>query len=94
MKHGRWQPYHPDGRSKGALPQFIRQFICAQGGSCKREEVLTAINSHPILSKRLEQYRGGMCRALYNMKVGGFVQLHGDRVIATPKTRPKRGPLP
>lgn len=68
------------------LFQFVREYLCRKGGSANRSELLEAMLEQPRIRGRLEGSQG-FDRVLANMRYSGWVELNGDAVNATPKTR-------
>lgn len=82
----KWRPRPPGPQSAGTVFQFVREYLCRHGGSPSRTALLKAIQAEPRLGSRLEQSRG-FERVLANMRYSGWVELSGETVTATAKTR-------
>lgn len=82
----KWRPRPPGSQSAGTLFQFIRDYLCRHDGVISRAELLEAMQAEPRVGSRLEQSQG-FARVLANMRYSGWVELSGDKVTATAKTR-------
>ena len=81
----RWRPRPPGSQSAGTLFQFVREFLCRNGGGASRAELLNALRNDPRMKRRLEQSQG-FTALLGNMRVSGWIELGGEMIKATPKT--------
>ena len=69
-------------RSRGSLYEFVRATLAEHGGSCTKQELLSAMKTDPDMAQRLERSQG-LARLLQNMKHSGFIVLDGDMVRRT-----------
>lgn len=90
-KAGRVGP--PTRRVPGTLYDFVRQYLLQHGGSCTRDELLTAIKASPALCQRLDSGRG-YTALLSNMYHSGDVLLEGATVQASARALRRMGTKP
>jgi hypothetical protein len=81
----RWQPRPPDGRSVGTASQFVREFLCQNGGSCTVEDLHRAMSNEEKFAEKLLD-KGFFGRLLLNLKYGGHIEIDRPLIIATAKT--------
>ena len=81
----RWRPHPPDYRSHGTVSQFIRETICARGGSCTRVELESAIAEDGRWADRLGQ-KAFLSRILWTLRNYRDIRTESDLLIATAKT--------
>lgn len=70
---------------RGTLYDFVRRFLAQHGGSCRRDDLLSAIQASPHLCQRLEAGQG-YGALLRNMYYSGDILLDGDTVHASART--------
>lgn len=75
--------------SRGSLYEFVRHSLAERGGSCTRQELLSAIKANPVAAERLERSQG-FARLLHNMKHSGFVELEEELVRRTTRKLGRR----
>lgn len=81
----RWRLRPPDYRSQGTISQFIREAICARGGSCTLAELERAIVQDGRWADRLGRKRF-LSNILWTLRDYGDIRTDADLVIATAKT--------
>lgn len=88
-----WRLRAPPKTIPGPLYGMVRQYLCDNGGSCLRSELLDAIRADPTGAERLERGQG-LSRLLNNMKHSGDVFLDGERVVASARAYRRLGMTP
>lgn len=78
----KWRVGAPTVGVSGSLYDFVRRYLFAQGGSCSRDQLHSAILGEPILKARLEHGRG-IGALLSNMRHSGEIVFDGDLVRAS-----------
>ena len=76
----------PPPHSAGTLYQFVREYICRNGGECGRSELLSAMTTDRQIAAKLAHSQG-FARILWNMHFSGWIDAPGERIKATKKTR-------
>ena len=84
----RWQGT-PDGRSRGRLIQFVRDYLAARPEGAARAQLDAAARAH--YGARFPKARRSLQEMIYRLKRGGEIEERDGRIVPRRLARTMRG---